>query len=161
MTPLETSAERAGEQLDSFLAERLLEAGVSDRQLASAQAYHREVEGRQPISRTLVELGLATDEAMARWIAAFYGWLYLPREELRVQGDSHTALPEAIARNRHALVLARSASGLKVAIADPSWPQFAQVRYALPRPTSPLAWPRPIPPALTCGTTSSRGSSRT
>ena len=131
MNPIQAIHDRAGDQLDSFLTERLLEAGVSERQLASAQAYHREVEGRQPISRTLVELGLATDEAVARWIAGFHGWTYLPREELRVEGESHRALPEAIARNRHALVLARGEASLRVAIADPSWPQFAQVRYAL------------------------------
>jgi type II secretory ATPase GspE/PulE/Tfp pilus assembly ATPase PilB-like protein len=122
---------RPPDQLDSFLAERVLATGVSERQLAAAQSYHREVEGRQPVSRTLVELGLATDEAVARWIAEFHGWSYVAREELRVDGDAHKALPEAIARNRHALVLARKGSGLVVAIADPSWPQFAQVRYAL------------------------------
>jgi type II secretory ATPase GspE/PulE/Tfp pilus assembly ATPase PilB-like protein len=131
MIPTEAARGPNDGHLDSFLTERLLESGVSERQIASAQSYHREVEGRQPISRTLVELGLATDEAVARWIASFHGWAYLPREELRVEGDSHKALPEAIARNRHALVLARKGTSLTVAIADPSWPQFAQVRYAL------------------------------
>src|SRR5271166_2244867 len=121
----------AGGHLESFLVERLLAAGVSERQIKSAQSYHREVEGRQPISRTLVELGLATDEAAARWIAEFHGWRYLPREELRVDGDSHKALPEAIARNRDALVIARRGAQLTVAVADPSGPQFAQVRHAL------------------------------
>jgi type II secretory ATPase GspE/PulE/Tfp pilus assembly ATPase PilB-like protein len=119
------------EQLDTFLLEKLSKAGASERQIASAQSYHREVEGRQPISRTLVELGLATDEGVARWIAEFHGLAYLPREDLRVEGDSHKALPEAIARNRHALVIARNGMKLTVAIADPTWPQFAQVRYAL------------------------------
>ena len=114
-----------------FLLEKLLGNGVSERQVASAQSYHRAVEGRQPISRTIVELGLATDEAVARWIAEFHGWRYLPREELRVEGDSHKALPEAIARNRDALVIARQGTRLTVAVADPSSPQFAQVRYAL------------------------------
>jgi type II secretory ATPase GspE/PulE/Tfp pilus assembly ATPase PilB-like protein len=127
----EPNAGKTGELLESFLVEKVLATGVSERQIASAQSYHREVEGRQPVSRTLVELGLATDEAIARWIAEHHGWSYLPREELRVEGDAHKALPEAIARNRHALVLARSGTGLTVAIADPSWPQFAQVRYAL------------------------------
>lgn len=131
MIRTETLPGQKADQLDSFLMERLLEAGVSERQIASAQSYHREVESRQPVSRTLVELGLATDEAVARWIAGFHGWTYLPREELRVEGDSHKALPEAIARNRHALVIARNGANLTVAIADPSWPQFAQVRYAL------------------------------
>ncbi len=120
-----------GDHLDSFLMEKLLLGGISERQITSAQSYHREVEGRQPISRTLVELGLATDEAVARWIAEFHGWRYLPREELRVEGDSHKALPEAIARNRSALVIARKGARLTVAIADPTGPQFAQVRYAL------------------------------
>lgn len=131
MTADEQSPDHKGEQLDSFLMERILAAGVSERQMASARSYHREVEGRQPISRTLVELGLATDEAAARWIAEFHGLAYLPREELRVEGDAHKALPEAIARNRHALVIARKGTQLTVAIADPSWPQFAQVKYAL------------------------------
>ena len=131
MNPDETIPERSGDQLDSFLMERILLAGVSERQVASAQAYHREVEGRQPISRTLVDLGLATEEGVARWIAGFHGWSYLPREDLRVEGESHRALPEAIARNRHALVLARNEANLRVAVADPTWPQFAQVRYAL------------------------------
>src|SRR5208283_995583 len=71
------------------------------------------------------------DAAVARWIAEFHGWRYLPREELRVEGDSHKALPEAIARNRDALVIARQGTRLTVAVADPSSPQFAQVRYAL------------------------------
>jgi type II secretory ATPase GspE/PulE/Tfp pilus assembly ATPase PilB-like protein len=131
MTHDDANMERKGGQLDSFLVERVLASGVSERQIASAQAYHREVEGRQPVSRTLVELGLATDEAVARWIAEFHGWGYLPREELRVERDAHQVLPEAIARNRHAIVIARNGTGLTVAIADPSWPQFAQVRYAL------------------------------
>jgi type II secretory ATPase GspE/PulE/Tfp pilus assembly ATPase PilB-like protein len=135
---IEPGASRAGERLDAFLMECLLGAGVSERQLAAAQSYHREVEGRQPLSRTLVELGLATDEAAARWIADFYALAYLPREELRVQGDSYKNLPEAIARNRHALVISQKATGLTVAIADPSWPQFAQVRYALGE--NPVEW---------------------
>jgi type II secretory ATPase GspE/PulE/Tfp pilus assembly ATPase PilB-like protein len=131
MTLAESSIDRGGEQLDAFLVEKLLGAGVSERQVASAQSYHREVDGRQPMSRTLVELGLAADEAIARWIADFHGWRYLSREELRVAGDSHKALPEAIARSRHALVISRNGTTLTVAIADPSWPQFAQVTYAL------------------------------
>ena len=117
--------------LDSFLFEKLIGCGVSERQILSAQSFHREVETRQPVSRTLVELGLATDEPMARWIAEFYGWQYLPREQLRVEGDSHRALPESISRNRHALVINRDGERLTVAVADPSGPQFAQVRYAL------------------------------
>jgi type II secretory ATPase GspE/PulE/Tfp pilus assembly ATPase PilB-like protein len=116
---------------DTFLMERLSQAGVPDKQLASAQSYHREVEARQPASRTLVDLGLATDEAMARWIAEFYGWRYVPPDQLRVEGSSHTALPEAISRNRSALVLSRQGSRLTVAVADPESPQFAQVRHAL------------------------------
>jgi len=111
--------------------EKLLRNGISERQVASAQSYHRGVESRQPISRSLVELGLASDETVARWIAEYYGWRYLPREELRVEGDAHKALPEAIARNRDALVIASHGADLTVAVADPSSPQFAQVRYAL------------------------------
>ncbi|HEY1765432.1 MAG TPA: type II/IV secretion system protein [Opitutaceae bacterium] len=129
---------REGESLDAFLLEKLAMAGVSDRQTGAAQAFHRQVEGRQPISRTLVELGLATDEAVARWIAEFFGWRYVPREELRVEGDAHQVLPESISRNRDALVIARSATGLVVAIADPTGPQFAQVRYALEG--TPVEW---------------------
>jgi type II secretory ATPase GspE/PulE/Tfp pilus assembly ATPase PilB-like protein len=131
MTAEAATTGRPGELLDSFLVGKLAAAGVSDRQIGAAHAYHREVEGRQPISRTLVELGLATDEAVARWIAEFHGWRYVPREDLRVEGDAHKALPEAIARNRDALVVARTAAGLVVAVADPTSPQFAQVRYAL------------------------------
>ena len=93
MSPATPNPDRIGDHLDAFLLEKLLAAGVSERQIASAQSYHREVESRQPISRTLVELGLATDEAVARWIAEFLGWRYLPREELNVDGDSHKALP--------------------------------------------------------------------
>jgi type II secretory ATPase GspE/PulE/Tfp pilus assembly ATPase PilB-like protein len=117
--------------LEAFLLEKLAEGGVGERQLGAALSYHREVEGRQPASRTLVELGLAADEAMARWIAEFHGWRYLPREELRVESGAHTALPEAIARNRNALVISRKGGRLTVAVADPTCPQFAQVRYAL------------------------------
>lgn len=120
-----------GEQPEAFLLERLLSTGISRLQVESALRYHREVEGRQPLSRTVVELGLATDESAARWIAEFHGWRYVPREELRVDGDSHKALPEAISRSRHALVTRRSGSQLTVAVADPSGPQFDQVRYAL------------------------------
>jgi type IV pilus assembly protein PilB len=117
--------------LDAFLVDRLLRAGISEAQIHSVQSFHGEVEGRQPMSRTLVELGLATDEEMAMWIAEFHGWKYLPREQLVVQGEAFRALPEAIARNRHALVVRREASQLTVAVADPSAPQFAQVKYAL------------------------------
>ena len=123
--------DRVGDDLDAFLAGKLAESGVSERQIASAHSYHRGVEGRQPSSRTLVELGLATDEAMARWIAEFHGWRYVSREELRVEGDSYRALPEVIARNRNALVVSRQGTRLTVAVADPTSPQFAQVRYAL------------------------------
>jgi type II secretory ATPase GspE/PulE/Tfp pilus assembly ATPase PilB-like protein len=131
MTWAASDSDNLGEHLDSFLLGKLLGLGVSERQIASAQTYHREVEGRQPISRTIVELGLATDESVALWIAEFHGWRYLPREELRVEGDSFKALPEAIARNRDALVISRHGLRLTVAIADPTTPQFAQVRYAL------------------------------
>ncbi|MGA2016176.1 MAG: GspE/PulE family protein [Opitutaceae bacterium] len=131
MTQAASTPDRLGDHLDLFLLEKLLGNGVSERQVASAQSYHRAVEGRQPISRTIVELGLATDAAVAQWVAEFYGWRYLPREELRIDGDSHKALPEAIARNRDALVISRQGTRLTVAVADPSTPQFAQVRYAL------------------------------
>jgi type IV pilus assembly protein PilB len=131
MTQAARNSDNISDHLDTFLLRKVLGTGVSERQIASAQGFHREVEGRQPISRTLVELGLATDEDMARWIAEFHGWRYLPREELRVEGDSHKALPEVIARNRDALVIARQGVRLTVAVADPSSPQFAQVRYAL------------------------------
>jgi len=120
-----------GDGLDAYLVERVCAGGVSPRQVASAQAYHREVDGRQPFSRTLVDLGLAADEAAARWIAEFLGCRYVAREDLRVSGDAHRTLPEAIARSRHALVVARTGNRLTVAIADPSEPQFAQVTYAL------------------------------
>ena len=131
MTRAAALPDGGGGLLEAFLLERLAAAGVSGPQVASARSYHREVEGRQPLSRTLVELGLAADEAVARWIAEFLGCRYLPREELRVEGDAHRALPESIARNRHALVIARSGAQLTVAIADPLEPQFAQVAYAL------------------------------
>jgi type II secretory ATPase GspE/PulE/Tfp pilus assembly ATPase PilB-like protein len=131
MSDVNQGIDRKGEQLEAFLLERLQGAGVTERQIASAQSYHREVEGRQPVSRTLVELGLATDEAVARWIADFFGLAYLPREDLRVDGDAYKALPEAIARNRNAITISRKGAHVIVAIADPSWPQFAQVRYAL------------------------------
>jgi type II secretory ATPase GspE/PulE/Tfp pilus assembly ATPase PilB-like protein len=117
--------------LGPFLIERVLSSGISDRQVASALSYHRGVESRQPVSRTLVELGLATDDSMARWIAECVGWTYLPREKIHVVGDAFRALPESISRNRHALVLERNESCVTVAVADPSWPQFDQVRYAL------------------------------
>lgn len=133
-----SDAAHRGEALDAFLFGRLMAAGVSERQIGAARAFHREVEGRQPISRTLVELGLAGDEAVARWIAAFHGLRYVPREELRVEGDAHRVLPESIARNRDALVIARSEAGLVVAVADPTAPQFAQVRYALEG--TPVEW---------------------
>ena len=84
----QTGAGASGEP-EAFLLERILATGISERQIASALRYHRTVEGRQPISRTLVELGLATDDSMARWIADSQGWRYLPREELRVEGDAH------------------------------------------------------------------------
>ena len=48
-----------------------------------------------------------------------------------MEGDAYEALPEAIARNRHAIAIVRKGARLIVAIADPSWPQFAQVLYAL------------------------------
>lgn len=138
MSTEEQGIDRKGEQLDAFLMGRLHDAGVTERQIASARAYHRQVEGRQPVSRTLVDLGLATDEAVARWIADFFGLAYLPREDLRVEGDAYKALPEAIARNRNAIAISRKGARLTVAIADPSWPQFAQVRYALE--DSPVEW---------------------
>jgi hypothetical protein len=58
-----------GEHQELALARRLRESGVSESHLASAASYHRGVADRQPFSRTLVELGLASDEDVARWIA--------------------------------------------------------------------------------------------
>lgn len=131
MSIIKPEIKKQYENMNCFLVEKLHETGVSGRQIASAQSYHREVEGHQAFSRSIVELGLATDEYMARWIAEFHGLRYVSREELRVEGDSHRALPESIARNRHALVIARKGATLTVAIADPTGPQFAQVKYAL------------------------------
>ncbi len=131
MTRLAAQPGEAAAGVDSHLLARVLAAGVSDRQVGAAQAFHREVEGRQPLSRTLVELGLASDEAVARWIADCLGWAYVPPDSLRVRGEAHRMLPEPIARNRRALVLAKDGSRLTVAVADPTWPQFAQVEYAL------------------------------
>jgi type II secretory ATPase GspE/PulE/Tfp pilus assembly ATPase PilB-like protein len=121
----------ASDEVDAHIIGRLLAAGVSERQVAAAQAFHRDVEGRQPFSRTVVDLGLAGDEAMAGWIAGYHGWRFVPRDELRVEEGAHRVLAESIARSRHALVIARSGSNLTVAVADPSAPQFAQVRFAL------------------------------
>ncbi|HZZ19981.1 MAG TPA: ATPase, T2SS/T4P/T4SS family, partial [Opitutaceae bacterium] len=117
--------------LDAHIGEALAAAGISERQIASARGFHREVEGRQPFSRTVVDLGLAMDDAVARWIAAFHGWRYLPREDLKVRQGAHKVLAESIARTRHALVLCRDGSRVTVAVADPTAPQFAQVRFAL------------------------------
>ncbi len=119
------------EPQDLFLIERVVGSGVSDPQMAAVLAYHHGVEGHQPLSRTLVELGLATDESVALWIAQFLGWRYVSRDDLRVEADAHRALPEAISRNRHAIVLARGPNSMTVAAADPTCPQFDQVRYAL------------------------------
>ena len=131
MSRILTDTDHLGDQLEMFLLHKLLESGISNRQVATAQSYHRDVEGRQPISRSIVELGLATDENIARWIAEFHGWRFLPREELRVDGDAHKVLPEAISRSRNALVISRQGMRLTVAVADPSSPQFAQVKHAL------------------------------
>ena len=117
--------------LEAHIGDSLSAAGISGRQIASARAFHREVEGRQPFSRTVVDLGLAGDEAVARWIAGFHGWRYVPRDDLKVRGGAHKELAESIARTRHALVLARDGNRLTVAVADPTAPQFAQVRFAL------------------------------
>ena len=116
---------------DAFLTSRLGESGVSARQLGAALAYHRAVEGRQPLSRTVVELGLVPDCEAARWIAEFQGWRYLSPGELNVEGEAHKALPSVIARSRHALPIARRGGRLVVAVADPFAPQFSQVRHAL------------------------------
>jgi type II secretory ATPase GspE/PulE/Tfp pilus assembly ATPase PilB-like protein len=126
-----SSAPPEREHQELALARRLRESGVSESHLAAAAGYHRGVADRQPLSRTLVELGLASDEDVARWIAEHHGWRYLPPDELRVQGDAYRALPGAVARNRHAIVLERRNDVLRVAIADPLAPQFAQVRHAL------------------------------
>jgi len=131
MMPSRTTAVAGGEPQDGFLIEQVSATGAGDRQVAAALDYHRQVEGRQPLSRTLVELGLASDESVARWIAAYHGWRYVPREELRVVGDAHKGLPESISRNRHAVVTSLGPSGYTVAVADPTCPQFDQVRYAL------------------------------
>jgi type II secretory ATPase GspE/PulE/Tfp pilus assembly ATPase PilB-like protein len=131
MTQSKLNADRNDGNLDSFLVDMLLESGVSECQILSAQSFHRGVECRQALSRTLVELGLATDEAVACWVAEFFGWKYLPRERLRVEGDSHKALPESISRSRHALVINKDGDRLTVAVADPTSPQFAHVKYAL------------------------------
>jgi len=124
-------SEGGGEPVELDLVGRLVASGISERQVAAAQSYHSGVESRQPFSRSIVDLGLATDEAVARWIAAFHGWRYVPREDLRVEAGAHKALAESISRNRHALVLARDANRLTVAVADPSAPQFSQVLFAL------------------------------
>ena len=131
MIPSLSLAPAACDPQDAFLIEQVTAAGVGEPQLATVLAYHRQVEGRQPLSRTLVELGLASDESVARWIALFQGWRYVPREELRVVAAAHKGLPEAISRNRHAIVLSQAGSVLTVAVADPTSPQFDQVRYAL------------------------------
>jgi type II secretory ATPase GspE/PulE/Tfp pilus assembly ATPase PilB-like protein len=126
------------EHQELALARRLRESGVSESHLASAAGYHRGVADRQPLSRTLVELGLASDEEVARWIAAHHGWRYLPPDELRVEGNAHRALPGSVARNRHAIALGRRNDVLTVAIADPLTPQFAQVRHAVGE--GPVEW---------------------
>lgn len=116
---------------DIRLARKLRESGVPDSHVAAGLAYHRGVEGRQPLSRTLVELGLASDADVGRWIAEYQGWDFVDPAELSAQEGAHVVLPAAVARSRHALVVSRSGRRLTVAVADPLTPQFAQVRYAL------------------------------
>lgn len=126
------STDRVGlESAEAHLAAKLVEAGVSEVQVGAARSFHRQLEGRQPLSRTVVELGLASDEAVARWIAAFHGLRYVAPGELIPRGNAHLAIAEPIARNRFALAIERREERLLVAVADPCWPQFAQVEYAL------------------------------
>ncbi|HEY1792961.1 MAG TPA: GspE/PulE family protein [Opitutaceae bacterium] len=121
----------AGDGLGSYLVGRLGGIGVSGHEISTTLAYHSTVEANQPFSRTIVELGLAADETVALWVATFLGWRLVPRERLVANRELRRVLPGSIARNRKALVLSHDEQCTTVAVADPTWPQFAQVRYAL------------------------------
>ncbi len=116
---------------EAYLVEQLRMAGTPDTRLKAIFVYHRGVADRQPLSRTLLELGIAGDTAVARWIAEHNGYPLLGPQELRASRSASRLLPEAIARTRQALPLESDDGDLWVVIADPEAPQFNQVRYAL------------------------------
>ena len=121
---------------ERFLTEKLIgreDRRVTDTQLADARRHHRSLQAKQPFSRTLVGLDLATDEEIARWLAEHRRWVCIGPGQLRAAPDAVRALPEPIARTRLALAVDcnRSARKITMAVADPEMPQFSQVRHAL------------------------------
>jgi type II secretory ATPase GspE/PulE/Tfp pilus assembly ATPase PilB-like protein len=126
-----STPDAGSEGLAAFLLKQLVDVGINEHLVRSAADYHVSVEGSQPLSRTLVDLGLAGDEQVARWIASHTGLRFVPREQLQIENGAHRLLAESISRRRHALVLSASGDRAVVAIADPSAPQFSQVIHAL------------------------------
>lgn len=119
------------DSVEPSLLAHIRRAGATERQVVMAGDYHCKVASRQPLSRTLVELGFATDELVARWVAQAVGWSYVARDQLRGLGKFEPLLPRAIAFSRQAVALRSERGEVHIVAADPSWPQFAQVVYAL------------------------------
>ena len=116
---------------DACLMLRLRERGASMPTIRSVLRYHETVRERQPLSRTLFELGSASDIDIAQWIAAFNSMAYLSPDDLRRRTAAGSMLPEGLARSRFAVPLASDGGVLTVVLSDPLVSQFSQVRYAL------------------------------
>ena len=116
---------------ESHLLKALRRGGASMPTVRSILAYHESVKERQPLGRTLLELGAAQDTDVAQWIAQFNRLAYLSPEALRSREPSVGTLPEGLVRSRLAIPLAGPGGSVTVALSDPLVGQFSQVRYAL------------------------------
>lgn len=67
----------------------------------------------------LVELGYATEEAVAQAVTAQYGFPFLPLKSYMIDGDLLQLIPENVARQYCLVPVDRVGDSLAVAMADP------------------------------------------
>lgn len=101
------------------IGEVLLERGVIDRRQLE-EALQRQKAGNSLLGDVLVEMGYATEEAIALALTAQYGFPYLPLDNYEIDHGLTEVIPEQLARRYCLIPIDRIGNALTLAMADPT-----------------------------------------
>lgn len=101
------------------IGEVLLERAVVDRAQLD-EALKRQTTSQKLLGDILVELGYATEEAIALALTAQYGFPYLPLDNYEIDHGLTEVVPEQVARRYCLIPIDRIGNALTVAMADPT-----------------------------------------
>lgn len=103
-----------GKRLGELLLERKV---ITEEQLKIALGVQEEKGGL--LGQVLMNLGYATEEAVAQALTTQYGFPYLPLKHYQIDGELIQLIPENVARQYCLIPVDRIGDALTVAMADP------------------------------------------